>query len=129
GDALTDTRKDLEHSLAGNLQDARSQADELSAELARANEFAERVYPVLTRDKLDGRRFAIVAMGALPAGMTDAVEEALAPTGARLVGVGVVREPVDLNGLAAELERTRFANLRTDPEALTALGPGLGRQL
>lgn len=129
GDALTDTRKDLEHSLAGNLQDARSQADELSAELARANEFAERVYPVLTRDKLDGRRFAIVAMGALPAGMTDAVEEALAPTGARLVGVGVVREPVDLNGLAAELERTRFANLRTDPEALTALGTGLGRQL
>jgi len=129
GDALTDTRRDLEHSLAGNLQDARSQAQELRAELARANEFAERVYPVLTRDKLDGRRFAIVAMGGLPAGMTDAVEEALAPTGARLVGVGVVREPVDLAGLAAELERTRFADLRTNPETLTALGTGLGRQL
>lgn len=129
GDALTDTRKDLEHSLAGNLQDARSQADELSGELGRANEFAERVYPVLTRDKLDGRRFAIVAMGGLPGGMTDAVEEALAPTGARLVGVGVVREPVDVNGLAGELEKTRFADLRTNPEALTALGTGLGRQL
>ena len=34
GDALTNTRKNLEHSLVGNLQDARSQADELSGELA-----------------------------------------------------------------------------------------------
>ena len=46
GDALTSTRKDLEHSLVGNLQDARSRADELNGELGRSNEFADRVYPV-----------------------------------------------------------------------------------
>ena len=48
GDALTNTRKDLENSLVGNLQDARSKADDLNEELGRSNEFAERVYPVLT---------------------------------------------------------------------------------
>jgi Copper transport outer membrane protein, MctB len=129
GDALTNTRKDLEHSLVGNLQDARSRADDLNAELARADEFSERVYPVLTRDRLEGRRFAIVALGGLPSDITGDVEDALGPTGAKLVGVGVVREPVDVNGLAADLAKTRFGDLRTNPDALGELGTGLGRQL
>ncbi|HMI82203.1 MAG TPA: copper transporter [Solirubrobacterales bacterium] len=129
GDALTDTRRNLEQSLVGNLQDARSRADELSDELSRADEFGERVYPVLTRDRLEGRRLAIVALGGLPSDLAGEVEEALEPTGAKLVGVGVVREPVDVNGLAADLARTRFAELRTDPDALSELGVGLGRQL
>lgn len=129
GDALDETRRDLEASLVGNLQDARSRADELNAELNRSDEFAERVYPVLTRDRLQGRRFAILALGGLPSPVTDEVEEALAPTGGRLAGVGVVREPVDVNGLAEDLAKTRFADLRTNPDALTELGTGLGRQL
>jgi len=129
GDALTNTRRDLEHSLVGNLQDARSRADDLNADLNRADEFAERVYPVLTRERLLGRRFAILALGNLPSDITGEVEEALAPTGGRLVGVGVVREPADLNGLAEDLAQTRLADLRTNPDALTELGTGLGRQL
>jgi hypothetical protein len=129
GDALTETRKDLENSLVGNLQDARSRADELNGELGRSNEFAERVYPVLTRDKLEGKRIAIVALGGLPSGVSTAVEEALAPTGAKLVAVGVVREPVDVTGLTDDLSQTRFFDLETNPDQLTALGKGLGRQL
>jgi len=129
GDALTNTRRDLEHSLVGNLQDARSRADDLNADLNRADEFAERVYPVLTRERLLGRRFAILALGNLPSDITGEVEEALAPTGGRLVGVGVVREPADINGLAEDLAQTRLADLRTNPDALTELGTGLGRQL
>jgi len=129
GDALTSTRRDLEHSLVGNLQDARSRADELNGELGRSNEFAERVYPVLTRERLRGRRIAVVALGGLPGDVFQAVEQALGPTGAKLVGVGVVREPVDVGGLAGDLAKTRFADLRRRPEALAELGAGLGRQL
>ncbi len=129
GDALDDTRRDLEQSLVGNLQDARSQVDDLNAELNRSDEFAERVYPVLTQDELEGQRFAILALGNLPSDITGEVEEALGPTGGRLVGVGVVREPVDINGLAEDLTKTRFADLRTNSDALTELGTGLGRQL
>lgn len=129
GDALTETRRDLEHSLVGNLQDARSRADELSGQLNRSDEFAERVYPVLTRGRLQRRRIAIVALGGLPGEVTSEVEDALGPTGAKLVGVGVVREPVDVNGLASDLVKTRFADLRTDPDGLAELGTGLGRQL
>jgi hypothetical protein len=129
GDALNGTRKNLEQSLVGNLQDARSRADDLSGELGRANEFDEKVYPVLTRDILQGQRVAVVAMGGLPSEITSAVEDALGPTGATLVGVGVIREPVDTAGLADELSKTRFAEIQGLPEELTELGVGVGRQI
>jgi Copper transport outer membrane protein, MctB len=129
GAALNSTRKDLEHSLTGNLQDARSRADQLSGELGRSNEFAERIYPVLVHNRLAGKRIGIVALGGLPGNVSSAIETALGPTGARLVGVGVVREPVDLHSLAADLSKTRFANIGRNSETVAAFGAGVGRQL
>ncbi len=58
-----------------------------------------------------------------------AIESALAPTRARLVGVGVVREPVDVKSLAGELLGTRFAGMRNNSDTLTAFGTGIGRQV
>jgi len=129
GDALTSTRKDLEHSLTGNLQDARARADELNGRLASSDEFASRVYPALVRNRLAGRRIGVVALGDLPSGTSSAIEEALGPTGAHLVGIGVVREPVDLRALSDDLAKTRLADIRTNPDTLTAFGTGVGRQI
>ncbi len=129
GDALTKTRKDIERSLTGNLKEARERADQLSAELGRANELAGRVYPVLVRDQLRGERIGVLALGELPGGVSGAIESALEPTGGRLVAVGVVREPIDIHALAGDLTKTRFANLARNPDAQTAFGVGLGRQL
>jgi Copper transport outer membrane protein, MctB len=129
GDALTNTRKDLEHSLTGNLRDARERADQLNGELGRANEFSSRVYPVLVRDQLRGRRIGLLALGGLPGDVSAGIEKALGQTGARLVGVGVVREPVDTQDLAGDLGKTRFADIARNPDTQTAFGVGVGRQL
>ena len=129
GDALNGTRKNLENSLVGNLQDARGRVEDLNGELGHADEFDEKVYPVLTRDRLLGKRIALVAFGSLPGEITSAVEESLGPTGAKLVGVGVVREPVDTTNLAEELANTRFSELATEPEQMNELGTGVGRQI
>ena len=129
GNALNVTRKNLENSLVGNLQDARSRVEDLNGELGHADEFDEKVYPVLTRDRLQGKRIALVAFGSLPGEITSAVEGALGPTGAKLVGVGVVREPVDTTNLAEELANTRFSELATEPEQMNELGTGVGRQI
>jgi hypothetical protein len=129
GGALSETRKNLENSLVGNLQDARGRVEDLNGELGHADEFDEKVYPVLTRDRLQGKRIALVAFGNLPGEITSAVEAALGPTGAKLVGVGVVREPVDTTNLAEELANTRFSELATEPEQMNELGTGVGRQI
>lgn len=129
GDTLSDTRRDLEQSLTGNLEDARARADELSGELARSNEFSEKVYPVLVRGDLEGGRYGLLAFGSLPDGVTEEVEEALGPTGGRLVGVGVIREPIDVDTLGDDLSRTRFAGLAEDSDSQGEFGVGVGRQL
>lgn len=129
GDTLNSTRKDLERSLTGNLQDERDRTDQLEGELGRANEVAESVYPVLVGEQLKGRRIGVIALGELSGDVSEAIDETLSTTGARLVGVGVVREPVDLQALAGDLSKTRFADLAQNPETLNALGAGLGRQV
>ncbi|HEY5051973.1 MAG TPA: copper transporter [Solirubrobacterales bacterium] len=129
GDVVTNTRKDLEHSLTGNLQDARDRADQIGGELDRSNEFAERVFPVLVRNQLAGKRIGIVALGGLPGDDSSAIETALGPTGARLVAVGVVREPVDMHSLAGDLSATRLAGIGRNTDTQTAFGVGTGRQL
>jgi hypothetical protein len=129
GDVVTNTRKDLENSLTGNLQDARDRADQLGGELGRADEFADRVFPVLVRNQLAGKRIGIVALGGLPGDVSSSIESALGPTGARLVAVGVVREPVDLHSLSGDLSATRLAGLGRNTDTQTAFGVGTGRQL
>jgi Copper transport outer membrane protein, MctB len=129
GDTLSNTRKNLEESLVDNLQDARDRSEELSGDLSRANEFSDRVYPALVRDQLDGRRIGVVAFGDLPGDVSGSIEEALEPTGGRLVGIGVVREPVDLQALRADLDETRFADIDESSDTQTAFGVGVGRQI
>jgi hypothetical protein len=129
GDVVSNTRKSLEKSLLGNLSDARNRSDELASELGRSNEFAEGVYPVLVRNKLAGRRIGVLALGNLSGDVSSDIEDALGPTGARLVAVGVVRETPDLGDLAAELSETRFLDLESNPDSVEALGTGLGRQI
>src|ERR1700754_4710700 len=113
GDALTQTRKTLENSLVGNLQDARSHVEDLNGELGNANEFDEKVYPVLTRDRLQGQRIALIAFGHRPAKTPARAEAAPGPPGPNLGGVGGAREPVDTSSLSDELSATRFSEVAT----------------
>ena len=129
GDTIDNTRKDLEQSLTGNLEDARSHAEELSVELGQANEFSDAVYPVLVRNDLRKMRIGVIAIGGLPGEISGAIDDALGPTGGKLVAVGVVREPVDLRSLAGDLSKTRFADLERNQDSQTEFGTGVGRQL
>jgi hypothetical protein len=128
-DVVTGTRENLEESLTGDLEAARERADELGAELTRLEDFGERIYPALVDGRLRGARIGVLALGELPGGLSEDIEAALGPSGSRLVAVGVVREPPDLERLARELTGTRFADLQTNGDALEALGTGVGRQL
>jgi hypothetical protein len=126
---LSNTKKDLEASLTGDLNAARSHSDQLAAELNRSDEFAQRVYPVLVSGQLRGQRVGVVALGGLPDDISGAIEDALQPTGGHLVAVAVVREPPDLGSLAGELSETRLSDLEDNPDSVEALGKGVGRQL
>jgi hypothetical protein len=125
---LSSTKKDLEASLTGDLESARSRSDQLAGQLNRSEEFAGRVYPVLVRGELQGQRIGVLALGGLDDGLSGAIENALEPTGGRLVAVAVVSEPPDLGSLAGALDQTRLFDLETNSDSVEALGKGVGRQ-
>jgi len=129
GDILDNTRKDLEASLTSDLDQARADVEGLQGQLDAANEFGNRVYPPLTELQLRGDRLGLIGFGSLPAGVTEAVEQAIGPTSAALVAAGVVRQPPDLGQLAMALEGTRFARIDRRPEQLDAYGKAVGREL
>jgi hypothetical protein len=118
-DVLDDVGRDLESSLEGDLSDANEEIASLEDDVAREQRFAETVYPALASGTLPAREVALVAFGGRPEGIREDVQTALAPTGAELSQVAVVREPPDLAGLAdlaggeqeenAERERQRIA--------------------
>lgn len=126
---LTSTQRDLEASLTGDLDAARGRSDDLAARLDQSEEFAQAVYPTLVSDQLAGQEVGVLALGGVPEGLSDAIEAALRPTGARLVSVAVVREPPDLGSLAGRLSETRLADLDTNDDSVEALGTGVGRQI
>ena len=60
--------KDLENSLRGDLNNARSRNTELRREIAIRDDYENQTYEPLVRDLLPGWRVGIVAMGSLPGG-------------------------------------------------------------
>jgi len=76
---LSNTKKNLEASLTGDLEAARSHSDQLAGQLSRSDEFAQRVYPVLVRGELRGRRIGVVALGGLPNDLSTDLEDRLPP--------------------------------------------------
>jgi hypothetical protein len=128
-DVVSGTTEDLEESLQSDVQDARQRAEELEAELDREREFSDAVYPMLVGGELSGERVALIALGGLPDGLAADVDAALEPAGATITEVAVVRLPPDLAGLGGELDGTRHARMRRNPEAIETLGRVAGRQL
>lgn len=129
GDVLNNTRKDLESSLTGDLDDARSRIDDLETEQGWANDFGTGVLPALTENQLRGKRIALIGFGSLPSQITESVGDAIQPTGGELVAVGVIRQPPDREALAEALTGSKPSLAGQNPDLLEAYGKITGRQL
>jgi hypothetical protein len=130
---VSDTTKQLERSLTSDLADARSNAEDLQAQLNQEREFSSEVFPGLVDDLLLGDRVAVVALGSLPQDMQGEIEFVVgdgSPTGARLSEFAVVREPPDLRALAeAAPPGSPAREVARDSDALFGLARRAGLSL
>lgn len=101
----------LRNSLHADVRNANNRADAAKRELARAENFANQAYPLLTRDRLTSRSIGLVFIGSAAKSVDDGVKTALRDTGATLKSVAVVSEPLDLGELGNRAKGSRYETL------------------
>jgi hypothetical protein len=124
---VSGTEENLRESLEGDIENARSESEDLRTQLERARAFTARAYPALVGETMVERRIGVLALGQFPTDLAGDVEQALEPTGGQLVEVAVAQMPPDTAGLASAL-RPKFAAIESDPGQLEDLGRTLGGQ-
>jgi len=126
---VSDASKDLEKSLRGDLDHARSRASDLRRDLAQRREFEDQAYSALVGGLLPDWRIGIVAMNNLPSGYVSEVRDAVEPAGASIESVSVVEAPVPTGRVKGELDGTKLERVARDDEVLERFGRRIGRQL
>jgi hypothetical protein len=121
--------RDLEKSLRGDLDQARSRNADLRREIAQRREYERELYPALVVDLLPEWRVGVVAMGRLPGGYISSIEDAIDPAGANVENVSVIAAPLPLGRIAGELEDTNLRRVDRDNDDLERLGRRIGRGL
>ncbi len=115
---VSSAEQDVRASLREDVREAQQERDAAVDELAERERFEQEAYPALVGDRLAGRRIALIELGGASDRMWDLTKDALQGSGARLVSVSVIREPLRLDELAAASRGTRYEQLADDPEAL-----------
>jgi Copper transport outer membrane protein, MctB len=125
---VSSAEQDVRASLREDVREAQQERDGARDELAERERFEEEAYPGLVGDRLAGRRIALIELGGASDRMWNLTKDALQGSGARLVSVSVIREPLRVEELAAAAKGTRYEQLADDAELLHPFGTRLGIQ-
>jgi hypothetical protein len=108
---VSSAKSGIVHDLSSEVQGAQRQAEQARAQLAGEQAFANDLYPIAVHDLLAGRSVGLVFLGGASNRLNAFVRDAVTQAGGDLATVVAVREPVDLDGLGAAAQGTRFAAL------------------
>jgi len=125
---VSSAEKDVRASLRGDVRDAQAQRDDALAQLQQRQQFEREAYPALVGGRLAGRRIALIELGGASDRMWNLTKDALQGSGASLVSVSVIREPLQLDELASAAHGTRYERLMEDPDLLHPFATRLGIQ-
>lgn len=125
---VSSAEQDVRASLRGDVRDAQAERDDALAQLEERLRFEAEAYPALVEGRLAGRRIALIELGAPSDRMWNLTKDALQGSGATLTSVSVIREPLQLDALAAAARGTRYDQLAEDPDLLHPFGARLGLQ-
>jgi hypothetical protein len=135
GDAglVSSAEQNLRADLREDVGRAEDRAADLESRLDEQRRQAQRYesasYALLVGGRLEDVRVGLLFLGGVSREIRDEVAEAIEPAGARLTGTLAVREPPDVDALAAASGDTRYAAMDEDPSLLDDFGRRIGIQL
>jgi hypothetical protein len=125
---VSSAEHDVRASLRSDVRQAQDERDAARAELRLRAHLEQLAYPALVGGRLGGMRVALIELGGGSNRMWDLVRGALEGSGAKLVSVSVVSEPLDVDQLAAAAKGTRYERLAVDGDLLHPFGTRIGIQ-
>jgi len=126
---VSSAKQDIEDSLRGDVKASRAEAADLRAQLAQRDDYERQTYPDLVAGRLAGDQIGLLFLGGSDNGIIDDVRDALAPAGADLRWVAVLREPPNVEELAERAEGSPYAAMSIDPTLLSPFAHRMGVQL
>lgn len=127
---VSSAEKNIKESLRSDVRAEQRKVSDLEDQLAAKDKFAQEVYPLLVDGQLTDRKVGVVFLGQSSDDINNEVANALAASGGKKVGAVEVREPLNLNDIAARAAGTRFQMLPTgDDKLLADFGTRIGVQL
>lgn len=126
------TRLLLERRVANlqkQLDQTSQQAGNLGREQDAARTFINQTYPVLVRNRLRGKRMAIVFVGSVDGGVRSAVTRALTDAGGQQLRLRALKVPIDAPQIDAALASSPNAGSFGGQGRFEALGRALGQEL
>ncbi|MBS1870893.1 MAG: copper transporter [Actinobacteria bacterium] len=125
---VSSAEQDVRKSLRADVREAQAERDDARARLQQRQQFEQEAYPGLVGGRLTGRRIALIELGGPSDRMWNLTKDALQNSGARLTSVSVVREPLQLEELAAAARGTRYERLAQEASLLHPFATRLGLQ-
>jgi hypothetical protein len=127
---VSSAENNIKESLRADVRAEQKKVAELNDQLAQKDKFEQEVYPLLVDGQLSDRRIGVVFLGNASDDINNEVANALSASGAKKVGAVEVREPLDLDALAARATGTRYETLGGgDDKLLEDFGKRMGVQL
>jgi len=125
---VSSAEQDVRASLRDDVREAQGERDDARVQLDERQQFEAEAYPALVGGRLEGRRIALIELGGPSDRMVNLTKDALQGSGARLTSVSVIREPLQLEELAAAARGTRYEQLAQDPDLLHPFATRVGLQ-
>jgi hypothetical protein len=115
--------------LQNQVSQSANQAAKQTHQSQAAKTFIDETYPVLVRNRLRGKKIAVVFVGSEASGVSGAISSALTDAGAQQLRLRVLTVPVDMKQINTALASQPAAASFTGKSRLEDLGRGLGQEL
>src|SRR5215210_22452 len=113
-------------SLQRQLERSGQQSTDRERELRAGRAFIDEAYPVVVRNRLRGKRVAVVFVGSIDAAVRSSVTSALADAGADQLRLRALKAPIDLSQVTSALSGQAAAAGVRGKKNVEDLGRALG---
>lgn len=119
---VSSAKNGIVRNLRSEVSGAERHASQLQSRLGRSEAVGEDLYSIAVHELLSGRKVGLVFLGESSEQVNELVREAVAQAGGNLSTAVAVREPLELQRLAARAAGTQYAALGAQQGLIRAFG-------